>query len=303
MMHTIAASPTKIHHLVARMFQLGVAGHCEGSFDELSFEHFSSSGGAEAADGIQALFAPLSPDLKADKVYGSLRDQVAAINDRGQPQPEYAKGRFLKDRTHDRYPVHVMDMGMGGGGSRVPSPNQIGQDSKVGMRWPDTSTLDAAVNGAPTAAVMSVLLSSYAQQSIEHPVDYLLSEYRSGLPTEEKYRTELEQGGFESEWKNFHEKHAFLCLCDKVALNASQYVSYTEGVFLKPTRTFIVKLVQDRALADRDVLKALIEYHQAIRRIPPFEPPTADQYFERFVDFTPFEIERCWNQHRDQIDT
>ncbi|KAK1217846.1 hypothetical protein PQX77_019486 [Marasmius sp. AFHP31] len=323
MMHTIAASPTKIHHLVARMFQLGVAGHCEGSFDELSFEHFSSSGVAEAAHGIQALFAPLSPDLEADKVYESLRDQVAAVNDKEPEcvrQPEYAKGRFLKDRTRDRNPVHVMDMGMGGGGSRVPSPNQNGQDSKVGMRWPDTSTLDAAVNGAATAAVMSVLLSSYAlQESIKRPVDHLLSEYRDRLPTPEQYRAELVRNNFEGEWKEIHKKHAFLCLCESVARDGPQYASYTEGVFLDATRREIVMQVvhdtigiaqmerdgtdDDRhALVERR-LQALAVYYHAVGHVPRFEPPTVDQYFERFVDFTPFEIKRCWNQHRSQIDT
>ncbi|KAK1215982.1 hypothetical protein PQX77_021383 [Marasmius sp. AFHP31] len=292
MQHTIAASPSKIHYLIARLFELGVAKHVRKNFDTVTDPNLASPDGAESAT-IQALFAPLLLDRGMDRAYQSLLGRVAEVV---PGQPEYAKGRFLK--SHDGKLVHAMDMGMGGSGGPIKSGNHI---SKVGMRWPDTSALNAAVDGAPIAAVMTVLLSSYAQQeSIKKPVEHLLEEYKRGLPTEEDYEKEVDS--FKPVWEEMNKKHAFLELCEKVAQDGSQYVTYTDSVFEEPKRREVLKQVEEREGNTDDHRRALDDYRNAVANIPPFAPPTVHDYFERFIDFSPSELTRCWTEHRKWVE-
>ncbi|KAG7089464.1 hypothetical protein E1B28_011149 [Marasmius oreades] len=280
---TISGSPARIHHLISRMFELGVATHVSGKFEDIARGESIASG-----HQVDALFAPKSLDRKCDKVFRSLEGQVKVVVD---GQPEYGKGRFLK--ALDGSFVHAMDMGMGGHGTRVKLPGSSGTDeSIVGMRWLDTATLEAAAKSAATVAPMTVLLSSIAaQQGIgKDPVDRLLQYYRKCLPSDEDFAKETAQ--FKPVWREINEKHAFLQLCQEVTCNGDEYLDYSEKVFDRESRE---KVVSD--LAKRHVT-AVKNYHDAIVCIQDFDPPSVEEfYIERFVDFSPSEVESCWEKH------
>ncbi|KAJ6556582.1 hypothetical protein DFH09DRAFT_1491168 [Mycena vulgaris] len=266
MHNCIAASPPAIHYLVARMFELGVATHAAGDFNEIV------------------------PSLhRNDTVLTSL---VGAVKEVVSGQPEYAKGRFLRNQDGKGL-VHATDMGMGDG-TRV--MNAHGQ-SIIGMRWPDTSFLDAAVYGAASVAPMTVLLSSIVAQGIKQPAERLLQYYKTGLPSTKKF--DEETALFKSVWREMQEKHAFLVLCEKVAGSALEYLEYTDKVFDSTSRK---KLVDDLVQAKQHV-SATDEYHKAVEGILAFNPPSVEEYFERFVDLSPAEIQSCWKAHMTGFST
>ncbi|KAF9267874.1 hypothetical protein L218DRAFT_1073954 [Marasmius fiardii PR-910] len=288
---TISGSPPRIHYLVCRLFELGVATHVIGKFEDIAAgKSIADSTGPHA---VQALFAPKSLDRGCDPVFNSLRGKVKEIVD---GQPEYGKGRFLKSRTGGY--VNAMDMGMGGHGTsvKVPSSCRSGESSMVGIRWHDTSTLEAAVSSAATVAPMTVLLSSIsAQRGIKDPVGHLLKYYRSLLPSEEEFRKEMEQ--FSEVWREINEKHAFLLLCEEVATTGAEYLEYTEGVFDPESRERVVcDLIGSGKLRHAFAVR---KYRDAVEGMRVFDPPSVEEfYFERFVDFSPTEVEGCWEKHR-----
>ncbi|KAJ7493866.1 hypothetical protein FB451DRAFT_1388008 [Mycena latifolia] len=263
MHYCVAASPPAIQYLVARMFELGVATHVKGDFGNI-------------VPGLRGngyvLFAPNLLDRRNDAVLVSLKD---AVKDVVPGQPAYAKGRFLRAREGTAL-VHAIDMGMGGQGTRATLQGSPGQ-SIVGMRWGDTSFLDAAVYGAASVAPMTVLLSSIAAKGASKPAERLLAYYKE----------------FKSVWTEVHKKHAFLVLCEEVARNAAEYLEYTGKVFDAASRD---KLVDGWVQAKLNG-SAVEKYHKAVGAIPAFNPPPMEDYFERFVDLSPAEITKCWDAH------
>ncbi|KAJ7102825.1 hypothetical protein C8R44DRAFT_746796 [Mycena epipterygia] len=273
-MHSlVAASPPAIHYLVARMFELGVATHAAGDFAEIVPSLHSN-----------VLLAPNQLDRRNDVVLVSLGDTVKNVV---PGQPEYAKGRFL--RTPGGALVHAIDTGMGGQGTRVSHSDD--HESIVGMRWSDTSFLDAAAYGAASLAPMTVLLSSIAAEGDNKPAERLLEYYKAGLPKKEEFNAETAK--FNSVWKEVQEKHAFLVLCEEAAGNALQYLEYTDKVFASDSRETLVggweKARQHVAATDK--------YRKTVEHIPAFNPPSVEEYFERFVDLSPSEVQKCWDAH------
>ncbi|KAJ7197386.1 hypothetical protein GGX14DRAFT_667907 [Mycena pura] len=277
----VAASPPAIQYLVARMFELGVATHAAGDATNAAFVKSLDS---------SVLLAPLSLDRKADAVLVGLKQRVKEVV---QGQPEYAKGRFL--RTPGNALVHAIDMGMGGQGTRVVSPGPanavVGDQSIVGMRWSDTSFLDAAAYGAASLAPVTVLLSSIAAKGDPQPAERLLAYYKAGLPSPAKFDSEVAQ--FKAQWTEVHEKRAFLLLCAEAAADAAQYLKYTDQVFTAATRKQLVAGFTQQKLHGA----AVGRYENAVEGIPAFDPPSVEDYFERFVDLSPAEIQSCWDAH------
>ncbi|KAK1227243.1 hypothetical protein PQX77_009756, partial [Marasmius sp. AFHP31] len=306
----IAASPTRIHNLVTRLFEFEVAKHVEMDFQEITSDNFQTGSDETKSTSFAALFAPPMLEPRADKALQSLlrpdssenalKGEAAQVVEVIRGQPEYAKGRFLKARDRTAGVTHVMDMGMGGNGIRCKDSGNCPDGltrSMVGVQWWDTTSIDAAVKEMPSAAVMTVLLSSYAQQGFERAVDKLIEDYKNKLPTAGEYEEEVDS--FKSVWEEMNKKRAFLELCGQVARDGPQYVEYTDGVFDEQKRSEVAKRVREReGNTDADHL-ALDVYDDAIApaNILPFAPPSVDKYFDRFVDFTPFEIERCWTDH------
>ncbi|KAJ7089969.1 hypothetical protein C8R44DRAFT_957849 [Mycena epipterygia] len=272
----VTASPPGIQYLVARMFELGVATHAAGDFKDVVPTLHSD-----------VLLTPNLLDRNNDAVLVSLGNTVKEIV-RGQP--EYAKGRFL--RTPDGALVHAIDMGMGGKGTRVAHLAGSGEESIIGMRWPDTNFLDAGVDGAASLAPMTVLLSSIAAQGDKHPAESLLKcYYEKVLPSKRDFEEEIEQ--FKSVWKEVQEKHAFLVLCEAVAGNALEYLECTDKVFASDSREKPVggweRAKQHAAATDK--------YREAVKSIRAFDPPSVEMYFEQFVDLSPSEVQKCWDAH------
>jgi hypothetical protein len=275
--HCVASSPPAIHYLVARMFELGVATHDAQDTNE----------SMHAGDvGIDVLLAPNRLDRKNDSVLVSLKGAVMEVV---PGQPEYAKGRFLR-ASDETTLVHAIDMGMGGHGTRVRN-SKLGEESMVGMRWGDTSDIFAATDSAASLASMTVLLSSIAAQGVKQPAERLLKYYNGALPAAVEFDEEVAQ--FESVWREVHEKHAFLVLCESVAANALEYLEYTGKVFHSESRG---QLVGDWVQAKQHVA-VVEEYHKTIGNIPAFDPPSVEEYFERFVDLSASEIQSCWSAH------
>ncbi|KAJ6594860.1 hypothetical protein B0H19DRAFT_71327 [Mycena capillaripes] len=281
MHNCIAASPPAIHQLVARMFELGVARHEAGDYASVlpTILH-------------DVLFAPNLSDRNSDEVLKVMKEEKL-VKEIVPGQPEYAKGRFLRTRN-DTALVHAIDVGLGGQGTRVLRPTNNDQ-SIIGMRWPDTSFLDAALDNAASLAPMTVLLSAIAQKGFEKSAEKLLEYYKAGLPTEANFKKEVDQ--FSSVWKEMHEKHAFLVLCDAVSGNADDYLEYTDKVFVDTSRKQLV----DGWAGAKEHASALKRYTEALAAIPKFDPPSRDDYFQRFVDLSPSEIERCWNAHFPKV--
>jgi hypothetical protein len=275
MYNCITASPPAIHQLVARMFELGVARHEEGDYASVlpTIVH-------------DVLFAPNFSQRNSDAVLTSMKKEMQ-VKEIVSGQPEYAKGRFLRTRD-DTALVHAIDMGQGGQGT----PTADGQ-SIIGMRWPDTSFLDAAMNDAASLAPMTVLLSAIAQKGFKKSAEKLLEYYKAGLPTEADFNKEVDQFGEEPVWKEMHQKHAFLVLCDAVSGNADDYLKYTNEVFNPSSRKQLV----DGWIKAKEHASVLEKYNEALDAIPEFNPPSVDAYFQRFVDLSPSEIKRCWNAH------
>ncbi|KAJ7086200.1 hypothetical protein C8R44DRAFT_893656 [Mycena epipterygia] len=272
----VTASPPAIQYLVARMFELGVATHAAGDFKDVVPTLHSD-----------VLLAPNLLDRSNDAVFMSLGNTVKEVV---QGQPEYAKGRFL--RTPDGELVHAIDMGMGGKGTHVARLAGSGEESIIGMRWPDTNFLDAGVDGAASLAPMTVLLSSIAAQGDKHPAESLLKCYHEEvLPSKRDFEKEI--GQFKSVWKEVHEKHAFLVLCEEVAGNALEYLECTDKVFASDSREKLVggweRAKQHAAATDK--------YRGAVKNIRAFDPPSMEMYFERFVDLSPSEVQKCWDAH------
>ncbi|KAJ7872407.1 hypothetical protein B0H13DRAFT_1633890 [Mycena leptocephala] len=265
MLHCITASPPEIQYLVARMFELGVATHAKGDFNEVVPSLHSN-----------VTLAPYLLDRRSDPVLMSL----SGVKEVVLGQPEYAKGRFL--RTKDETLVHAIDMGMGGQGTRV--VDSSGQQSIIGMRWRDTSFLDAAVSSAANLAPITVLLSSIAAQGVKQPAERLLQYYKATLPSQASF--EKETALFAPVWKEMHEKRAFLVLCEKIAGTALEYLEYTDKVFDATSRKQLV----DRLVAANQHVSATNEYTNAVAGIPKFNPPSVDEYFDRFVDLSHAEI-------------
>ncbi|KAF7339428.1 hypothetical protein MSAN_02156900 [Mycena sanguinolenta] len=276
MQNLITASPPAIHQLVARMFELGVVTHEVGDYEDV-LPNCSPN----------VLFAPDLADRKADQVLKSLAGKVKEVV---PSQPEYAKGRFLRVKD-DEVLTHAIDVGQGGQGTRVMRATDAKDQSIVGMRWPDTAFLDAAAHGAATLAPMTVLLSSIAQQGTDKPAEKLLEYYTAGLPTAAEFTAEVEQ--FRPVWEEMHQKHAFLALCEEVSGNFDDYLEYTDQVFNATTRDQLV----GRWTAANMHVSALKKYEEARRSIPEFNPPSVEEYFARFVDLSPSEVERCWDAH------
>ncbi|KAJ7795848.1 hypothetical protein B0H13DRAFT_2510767 [Mycena leptocephala] len=276
MMHCITASPPEIQYLVARMFELGVATHAKGDFNEVVPSLHSN-----------VTLAPYLLDRSSDPVLMSL----SGVKEVMLGQPEYAKGRFL--RTKDETLVHAIDMGMGGQGTRV--VDSSGQQSIIGMRWRDTSFLDAAVSSAANLAPITVLLSSIASQGVQQPAERLLQYYKATLPSQASFEKETAQ--FAPVWKEMHEKRAFLVLCEKVAGTSLDYLEYTDKVFDATSRKQLV----DGLVAANQHVSATNEYTNAVAGIPKFNPPSVNEYFDRFVDLSHAEIQSCWNAHMTAV--
>ncbi|KAF9065128.1 hypothetical protein BDP27DRAFT_1425066 [Rhodocollybia butyracea] len=266
MHNCVTASPPAIQRLVARMFELGVAKFVPGSFEDDVLKLVGK--------GV-VFFAPKLLDRKNNLLLMSLKGKVEEV------VLGHTKGRFIRTQK-ETAPVHVIDMGMGGQGTTVKRFKD--GDSIIGMQWPDTSFLDAAADSAANMAPVTVLLSTMTQEGIQKPAEHLLKEYDAGLPSEEEFDKEVEQ--FRPTWKEVHEKRAFLLLCESVATDALQYLEYSDKVFDSQTRKALVDdWVQNKLHGN-----AIDIYSQAIKEIPEFDPPSATEYFERFVDFSPSEI-------------
>jgi hypothetical protein len=164
-------------------------------------------------------------------------------------------------------------------------------NSIIGMQWPDTSFLNAAADNAANMAPITVLLSTMAQEGVEKPAECLLKDYYVGLPSEEDFDKEVEQ--FIPVWKEVHDKRAFLVLCEDVAANAIEYLAYSDKVFDdKSCKALVGDWVKKNLHKD-----AIGTYNKTVSGIPDFDPPSMREYFDRFVDFSPSEITRCWETY------
>jgi len=93
------------------------------------------------------------------------------------------------------------------------------------------------------------------------------------------------------------DKYAFLVLCEAVAGNALEYLEYTDKVFASDSRE---KLVGGWEKA-RQHVTATDKYRKAVEHIPAFNPPSVEEYFERFVDLSPSEVQKCWDAHMPKV--
>jgi hypothetical protein len=262
------------------MFELGVAKSVLGSF-EVDVPKLL---GKE----VDVFITPNLLDRNNDPVFTSLRGKVEELV---PGQPKYAKGRFIR-ALNKTAPAHAIDMGMGGHGTTVTTDDGT---SIIGMQWPDTADIYAAVDSAATMAPMIVLLSTMVQEGIQKPAEHLLEDYIARLPPEEEFKKEVEQ--FRPTWKEVHEKRAFLLLCESVATDAPQYLEYSDQVFDSQSRKGLVDGWAQRKLHNN----AIATYNQAITEFPEFDPPSAREYFERFVDFSPSEITECWDAYMGNV--
>ena len=280
----IASSPVLIHALAPELIEAGIARYTPGSYSGLSVDE--SGKRLSFVDGKGQLtkhdFFLVSPhfDREENPAEKSLAGKVHALDPASPSAARFGGNRMvLRD---DGVPLNVESYGLGLGG------HQRDEHSTVGFY-----AIDLFHKASIRSLGVDVAYRRLAEQHLAaagrlDPVGDVEAMYReefAGLDS--AYRVEVEK--FRHNYQEAMQKAAFVRIAERMSGNAAEFRRLYEMA------------------GDPERRKELggEAYLRAVREIPAFSPPGADDYFGRFVDFPPYVhqrvYERAFREARDAL--
>ncbi|KAK6203738.1 hypothetical protein LQW54_008844 [Pestalotiopsis sp. IQ-011] len=289
-----SASPVQVQDLVARLFELGVAVYKQGEMEQLKPARGDRHLALDNEHWFQLVIAPPTDTRRSwlDRIDSGIHpDDVVLKEDPNNisSAPAVMKGRFWLD-TRTTTEIHVTDAGSGTAGHLM-SVGDIDDAWIVGARDSDNDTLTGIFDWAPTAAKFLVLLSVLTAGGAPRPPRYVLMSLDRTLPQDADFVRETAQ--FQGAWNEVVQKYAFVDFCH--SLKGRIPPNFFNSVYDPYRREAAIEEI------NRLIPGSRFYYDHRVAQLGPYNPVNWNDYFNRFVDPTPDQMDEAWHAILNEV--
>ncbi|KAE8454384.1 hypothetical protein EG329_000006 [Mollisiaceae sp. DMI_Dod_QoI] len=282
-MNYIAAAPFPIHHLITRLYQLGVVSWEHGAYDQVSWsakEQRFLLNGKKAHGLIAAGILTANADALSTKILAQVKKPAAG-------ESVYHKGRFPLSSS-GAY-IHIIELGLPGHG-------RWNEGIFVNTQWADTNSYEAAHQLMPIVATTIRILENMFVRRLSDPVERLMELYRQTLPLPSAFSRQAE-----ALRKPYEECHGILAFAKFMAEVYPDGKDFSNKMKCAQDRRVRDVMVEEmRRLGGENNEKAYAVYQAALERIK-FEPFDLDTFEETSPDFSSVQIKEMKRIHDEEL--
>lgn len=276
-MRHIVASPAEVHSMFHLLIEAGIAKYIQAPYSAISRD---SKTGCLDLNGELFGAVLVSPvfNRENDIKLKSLTSQVMSVEESNGSIPKVGWFRRFSDQKGNPVPIECNNLlGMG-----FVRRALDGNDALLSGFGFDVNNRDSAVNEAPSFTMRRMALAHLQASGLDSS-SVLDNIYRKQVATEKEYESEVQQ--FEKHFRTAYEIWAYMRAIKVIAgLNKNVFsVLYDKGYTLESRQSTMQNMAESGILVQQ---KAAGGYFYDVMAIPAFNPPTRDEFFQRFTDAT-----------------
>ncbi|KAI0564271.1 hypothetical protein FGB62_28g211 [Gracilaria domingensis] len=277
MMRHVTSSPVEIHSMFHLLLESGIAHHEVANYTDVEATEEGDRVILHGNEYDSFLVSPVF-DHNSDGVAKSLANHLKTID---KNHKVFGKvGKFRRYFDNDGNVLPISDNGLGGKG--FDEHNKF-VDSHEGSFAVDVNNRESGTSVASSFTLRRMAMAHLKAAGVACPEQVVDEIYESGKPSIDAYNAEVQK--FREHFEDAFETWAYLQAIKLVAGNDAQlYTSlYDEGSSSYSRKAQIVKMSES---SDSAMKRAVELYHKELENMPAYNPPSRDEYLNRFVDTT-----------------